>query len=598
MGRFPTNPLCKQLANSWTEDEENYPDEGKQTYIRYVEIVADEVPWIVRKASGLTSLDFHAAYTVDHRNRTMSLLTKNITLRKKVVLDEECIYCVDPENPEHTYFEQTATLSLPGVPSSVATKIEKFLINEYEKGIGEGRKIDQELIDSKLRGGFTAPPTWTESNPALEVALQRKARSSSLGDMRRSPSQESLRSVSSRNSRTRADLYGAKEQRVSQSEAQQYLQRKFGLASADPQYFAELWKEEGLEPGDTIDRARLLVRFSEDMRFGELAGPDAAEIAMQEAERAKLRRDSPVHDLSPVKDNVATVAARLQAIAQEMPGGAAAVFARMDTDGSGIVYSEKLAKVLTSLEVEFSDADIDELIDLVSMSDEDSFGLEDWEEFISSRAAESRLTLDDEAGESSPGPVVAAEHRQLTVDTAPRGASRVTDLGRRGQACDGAEGRAPSPPSMGRLLLLDADTVMNWAAVSGWVSKQGRSRTGFKRRWCILVKHGAGQMSLVRATAIVRCSSIINRPRSLGCVVQLQVYYTEGPGSSTHANPNGLIPLIAGAFSVSEPRDKRHSRRKYPWAFQLSVTLAKGKRPRAERQVEDETAQPFKFRNR
>ena len=89
-----------------------------------------------------------------------------------------------------------------------------------------------------------------------------------------------------------------------------------------------------------------------------------------------------------------------------------------------------------------------------------------------------------------------------------------------------------------------------------------------------------------------------------------QVYYSNAPGSTTQlvlgsddhgaSRPNGLVPLIAGAFSVSEPRGKRHSRRKYPWAFQLSVTLAKGKRARADRQADsvDETAQPVKFRNR
>ncbi len=472
---------------------------GRTRYIRYVKIVADDVPWIVRKASGLNSLDFHAAYQVDYRNRSMSLLTKNITLRKKAVLDEECVYKVDPENPNHTYFEQTATLSLPGVPSSLASKCEQFLIGEYEKGIGEGRQIDQQLIDTKLREGFRAPPTWAAANPMLEAALQRKERSSSLS-IRRSGSQESL---SSQSSRARADLYGPKEQRVSQAEAQQYLQRKFGVA-VDPEYFTELWKEEGLQPGETIDRARLLVMFSEEMGLGELAGADAAEIAMQEAEHAKLRRDSPDHGLSPLKGEASVLAARVQALVQEMPGGAAALFSRMDTDGTGIIYSDKLAKALTDLQVAFSDADIDELIDLVSMSDEDSFTLGDWEEFFSAGPAGARRTADadtgnDDAGESSlvvDGTAARSEPR--IVDTPPRGASRALTPFAGGRSYDGADGPSPSPPSMGRLLLLDASTVMKWALVSGWVSKQGRSRTGFKRRWCILVRHGSGQMSLVR----------------------------------------------------------------------------------------------------
>lgn len=545
LDRFPTNPLCKQMSNSWTEDEENFPDEGKQTcasaqlpsacfcgvlrgqrgptvvlgrsrYIRYVKIVADDVPWIVRKASGLNSLDFHAAYQVDYRNRTMSLVTKNITFRKKAVLDEHCVYKVDPENPNHTYFEQTATLSLPGVPSSVASKCEQFLIGEYEKGIGEGRQIDQELIDNKLRGGFRAPPTWVAANPMLEAALQRKERSSSLGSIRRSASQESL---SSQSSRTRADLYGPKEQRVSQSEAQQYLQRKFGV-EVDPEYFAELWKEEGLQPGETIDRARLLVMFSEEMGLGELAGADAAEIAMQEAEHAKLRRNSPEHGLSPVRSEASALATRLQAIVQEMPGGAAALFTRMDTDGTGIIYSDKLAEALADLQVAFTDADIDELIDLVSMSDEDSFGLADWEEFLSAGPAESRRTadggyadnLDGGASEFSlalDGAAAASEPR--TFDTPPRGASRALTPVSQGRSHDGADVPSPSPPSMGRLLLLDAGTVMKWAAVSGWVSKQGRSRTGFKRRWCILVRHGSGQMSLVRRPTQLTDPSLVGQ---------------------------------------------------------------------------------------
>ena len=339
--------------------------------------------------------------------------------------------------------------------------------------------------------------------PALEAALQRKERSSSLGSLRHSTSHESLRSVGSGSQRSlaRADLYGPNAQRVSQSEAQQYLQRKFGL-DLDPEDFAELWKEEGLEPGETIDRARLLVIFSEEMGLGELAGPDAAEIAMQEAERAKSRRNSPGDGQSPVKSQVAALAARLQAIVQEMPGGAASLFSRMDTDGTGIIYSDKLATALTGLQVAFSDADIDELIDLVSMSDEDSFCLADWEEFFAPGAAEPRRKAggayaDSVDDESSPA-LDAAAGGEVASDRS-LGAFRTAAPGLQGRAFEGADGL--SPPSMGRLLLLDAATVMNWAVVSGWVNKQGRSRTGFKRRWCMLVKHNSSQMSLVSRPA-------------------------------------------------------------------------------------------------
>ena len=57
---------------------------------------------------------------------------------------------------------------------------------------------------------------------------------------------------------------------------------------------------------------------------------------------------------------------------------------------------------------------------------------------------------------------------------------------------------------------------------------------------------------------------------------------------------------MPGAFAVSEPRGNRHSRRKYPHGFQLTVTLAKGKRARGDRgQSNDRDAEPsLHFRNR
>ena len=45
-----------------------------------------------------------------------------------------------------------------------------------------------------------------------------------------------------------------------------------------------MWEEEELDRAETIDRARLLVLFSEEMELGELAGENAAELAMEEAQ--------------------------------------------------------------------------------------------------------------------------------------------------------------------------------------------------------------------------------------------------------------------------------------------------------------------------
>ena len=49
-------------------------------------------------------------------NDAMSLRIAT-TLRKKLLCDEVCQYVADEVNGDWTYFEQTATLSVPGMPT-------------------------------------------------------------------------------------------------------------------------------------------------------------------------------------------------------------------------------------------------------------------------------------------------------------------------------------------------------------------------------------------------------------------------------------------------------------------------------------------------
>ena len=144
--------------------------------------------------------------------------------------------------------------------------------------------------------------------------------------MNRSPSASSVSAMLTvTNSRARAELYAStsrEDARVSQAEAQHYLLKKFGLdidAGAHPlaptprqavalsvsvsvsvsvssrravctEFVARLWEEEELDRAETIDRARLLVLFSEEMELGELAGENAAELAMEEAQHVIEKR--------------------------------------------------------------------------------------------------------------------------------------------------------------------------------------------------------------------------------------------------------------------------------------------------------------------
>ena len=183
--RFPTHERVPQMLTSWVSDKVDYPEEGRETFLRTVHVSADDIPWIIRKVTGLDKIVFEQEINVDLRNRSLSMVTKNATLRKKLLCDEVCQYVVDEVNGEWTYFEQTATLSVPGMPTPVARAIEKLFIKEYEKGIAAGRDTDQLLIDllleragDKLAGGGERSvwPTWSEANPELDAALARTVR--------------------------------------------------------------------------------------------------------------------------------------------------------------------------------------------------------------------------------------------------------------------------------------------------------------------------------------------------------------------------------------------------------------------------------------
>ena len=104
---------------------------------------------------------------------------------------------------------------------------------------------------------------------------------------------------------------------------------------------------------------------------------------MHEAQDARSRHMRPDPELP-------SVVVRLLAVVKDVPGGAGALFQRMDTDRSEVVDSDKLSAGLggLSLATPFTAADVDEIIGFVSMSDEDSFGALEWQEFIAASSGQ------------------------------------------------------------------------------------------------------------------------------------------------------------------------------------------------------------------
>ena len=82
------------------------------SYTRTVTATAD-VPWMVRRATGLETMQFVQEVQVDRFRRRIDMVTKNTTWREKgVCVDETCSYYAHPAHGGWTAFEQTATLTL------------------------------------------------------------------------------------------------------------------------------------------------------------------------------------------------------------------------------------------------------------------------------------------------------------------------------------------------------------------------------------------------------------------------------------------------------------------------------------------------------
>lgn len=81
---------------------------------------SNEVPWLVRKATGIDTLQFESECVLDWARREYIITSKNVTMRSKVTIDEVGCYRVHDENPDYTWIEQSVTLSIPGLPSSLA----------------------------------------------------------------------------------------------------------------------------------------------------------------------------------------------------------------------------------------------------------------------------------------------------------------------------------------------------------------------------------------------------------------------------------------------------------------------------------------------
>jgi len=85
--------------------------------------------------------------TVDPREKTMVLKSRNITFGNFIAVDEQLIYSPHPENPGHTLLRQEAVVLVQGVPLS--SYMESMLANTISANAAKGR-LAMEWVIQKL----------------------------------------------------------------------------------------------------------------------------------------------------------------------------------------------------------------------------------------------------------------------------------------------------------------------------------------------------------------------------------------------------------------------------------------------------------------
>lgn len=79
--------------------------------------------------------------------RTMEMITRNVTLKDFVEVEEKCSYLPHPENPEWTLFRQETNITCATMPAlkSMAGKIEQKCVEKFQQNSARGRDVVEQV---------------------------------------------------------------------------------------------------------------------------------------------------------------------------------------------------------------------------------------------------------------------------------------------------------------------------------------------------------------------------------------------------------------------------------------------------------------------
>lgn len=104
------------------------------------------IPSWARKMIGMQDMCYASERsTVDPKNKTFTLRTRNITLSNIVTVDEQLTYCQHPTDPNKTLLKQEATVTVSGLP--LCSKLEQMMTDAMSNNASKGRQAMEFVIE-------------------------------------------------------------------------------------------------------------------------------------------------------------------------------------------------------------------------------------------------------------------------------------------------------------------------------------------------------------------------------------------------------------------------------------------------------------------
>lgn len=165
--RFPTCKMIPVFLGSDITYESKSEDGAIHIVERRCRLNVD-APYLLKKIIGVDFVFFVQKNTLDRRLRTLKIEAYNESFANRVVINENCMYSVHPENPEWTCFEQTASLDVKSF-FGFENAVEKLAMKQYSQNIKKGKEVIEYYINELMSEGIMYIPPFDEKKDVPEI---------------------------------------------------------------------------------------------------------------------------------------------------------------------------------------------------------------------------------------------------------------------------------------------------------------------------------------------------------------------------------------------------------------------------------------------